>query len=393
MAYPYVLSGKGKAMKESLVLMRAQIEEDPTTTDMIGPTHRAELGNLDAPWLEQRVDLFVQSVSPHQAALLKPWSAEFFRRYLILARAESNERLNVRSRNNPQSDDRQHQADVAKFRDANPHIAQHVLVPVYGEWDQYASWDDLLLGKMRDEVLANQSWTYFPYVGADLVVVPSSDLVSRFTRKVFGVEGVALDLPMGMVIFEGRGNDEGERRMPDVNPRSIRVGTVVNRSRVTSTSTSVHKTFRFMGRHPSYDIKSRDFEAGIKSVAGNQRLQPLLLVHHVASPHLAAVDIDERHRTMDKTGMRTGFVYFENEITVRPFTTFHVVRDYVILLGLPQTVVRVLETHLLPQGEVCQLCHPPEEEETNKRKAGDESTEQAAKKAKTQARMRLHRLL
>lgn len=140
---------------------------------------------------------------------------------------------------------------------------------------------------------------------------------------------------------------------------------------------------------------------------------PILLVHRVASPHLLAVDVLEWHRAQKRAGAQRHAVGAmpdsENEIAVRPFTSFHVVSDDVCLLrpcadlhddvarhgaSAEGVMTRVLQTHLTVAGEECALCAP---RHRDKARAGPElepEDAQQQKRAKRMAaRMQLHRAL
>lgn len=419
----YALHEKGEALRQSFLALQQRLAAaDPASTaDLRRPEEPASPfeWRIRAEWMDVRVRLLHESLAPGQAPLMAVWVRQFTDRYTALLKGRKDygdaedEWGSEANRNLPRTDERRAahrellvslEPAYKKWEASHEQIRRHIVDPIYHEWDVYDSWVNLLGGeKYREEL---------PYEDKNRAVA--------FTNQLFGEGGVALELPLGLVLFEGRsgvaGGGNGEFKVNEIG-----VGSVVERKRNTSTSTSIRATFPFMG-HFNPAVGSDNFGRyreprmgttdAISLIAANyKRDQPLLLAHTIASPHVTAIDIRQRQEVSKAHGLKNDStnVEDEEEVMIRPFTVFHVVRDYVVLLGLPQTVIRVLETHLLPQGETCSLCHPPpsqvaaDEEtamaSTNKRKQPEpaeveqEQEGAAAKKARMQARMKLHRLL
>ncbi len=196
----------------------------------------------------------------------------------------------------------------------------------------------------------------------------------RFVRCVFTDPlGPAVNLPVGVVLFEGRGLESV------YDARTMTVGTMFTRTRVTSTSWHPVPAFEFMPTRKS------NAAAVLDIFSRNEAEQSILFVHCIASPNVLGVSVTDAQRisaSRDWTSFGA-----EREIILRPFLNFHVVRDQWVLLpdySSRPVFIRALGTHVYVEDE-CPLCHPTPAPATG----SQETSEQALKKQRTAARMKL----
>ena len=334
---------------------------------------------------------FIQALNRAQKTALVEWSTEFVSRYVYMhTRAAGADRL----------------AQLTRWVDMHVNDSRTLsrqLVKLH-DW----SVDDAAPAGIEPGVLEDGEPVEF--VAKDFL----RQLWHRGAAREH-TDHLPLELPIGAVLFEGRGVetspgalaslDPTKSTAPDVDATTVAVGATWTRARCTSTSWDPTACRKFMGRFNAD-------EDALTAIRTRARSQPILFAHRVAAPDVEAIDIQSRYivdnRGLDGTWPSSldadgdsVLEMVEHEITLAPRLMFHVVRDSVALLpGTVAIPVRLLETHVYPAGEECMLCANNRQpgkraaaaataDEESKDDAISSSSSGVAKKQKvTKARMR-----
>ena len=316
------------------------------------------------------VRAFIESFQPHQKAMMVEWSTDFARQLRA-----------IKTR------------DTSRFNEINRRVNAHATgsMDVSRAFDEFATWESVL----RVDRVANESGHASAAPG-----------VMRALWHRDGDLHAPLALPLGSVVFEGRGVEvplsgkAAYRAADDYDASTIAVGTVFTRRRPTSISW-----------HPlvtSFYVNQVAYDPVAARAAFTERKahQPIVFVHRTAAPDVEAIDIASVELTGDRADWPphmkwagTGTDYM-HELILAPFVTFHVVRDFVAIHpSNPGALVRVLETHMYPAGEECMLCANNRQpgkrvaaaDEESKDDTDTGSSSNVKKKQKvTKARMRFH---
>lgn len=188
--------------------------------------------------------------------------------------------------------------------------------------------------------------------------------VGAIVRVLFGE--CSRELPVGLVLFEGRLSGDGL----SASPLDLGVGSVVVRRRASSTSWHPNSALAFVDinprvngidddvrstwsfRHILDDATTRRFHAGARA----SHVPSFMYVHKIASPHVLACDMGAMLRGHARAG--------EREIVLRPFVRFHVLQDDVSILpdNGAARAVRLLYTHVYVEDE-CPMCQQQQQQQ------------------------------